>query len=119
MRLELGTFPVTRLTFGTAAGWSQGSLTVDRARLAKLVLEDRRIRDVRVDLVEPGEDARIIHVRDVIEPRLKVDGRGHVYPGICGHPTETVGDGVTFRYSGFGVLIASEEIGRASCRERV
>jgi len=108
MRLELGTFPVTRLTFGTAAGWSQGSLTVDRARLAKLVLEDRRIRDVRVDLVEPGEDARIIHVRDVIEPRLKVDGRGHVYPGICGHPTETVGDGVTFRYSGFGVLIASE-----------
>ena len=108
MRLELGTFPVTRLTFGTAAGWSQGGLTVDQARLAKLVLEDRRLRNVRVDLVEPGEDTRLIHIRDVIEPRLKVEGRGHVYPGICGHPMETVGDGVTFRYSGFGVLIASE-----------
>src|SRR5207245_2854260 len=110
MRLELGTFPVTRVTFGTAAGWSQGGRTVDATRLAKLVLEDRRIRDVRVDLVEPGEDTRIIHIRDDIEPRLEVEGRGHVYPGICGHSMETVGDGVTVRYSGIGVLIASEAL---------
>jgi glycine reductase complex component B subunit alpha and beta len=37
-----------------------------------------------------------------------VAGRGHAYPGISGHPPDTVGDGVTYRYSGFGVLIASE-----------
>ena len=50
MRLELGTFPVTRLAFGSRTGWSGGQLTVDPARLARLVLEDSRIRDVRVDL---------------------------------------------------------------------
>ena len=108
MRLELGTFPVTRLAVGSPTGWSGGQLTVDPARLARLVLEDSRIRDVRVDLVEPGEDARIIHVRDVIEPRVKVMGPGHAYPGICGHPPDSVGEGVTFRFSGLGVLVASE-----------
>jgi glycine reductase len=108
MNLELGTFPVERVAFGPRAGWSAGLLTVEPARLQELVLQDPRIRGVTVELVEPGEDTRIIHVRDVIEPRIKVEGRGHAYPGIAGHPPDTVGDGVTFRYSGFAVLVCSE-----------
>jgi glycine reductase len=106
--LEVGTFPVERVTFGSPARWSAGTLTVDPDRLTDLVLQDSRIRRVTVDLVHPGDDTRIIHVRDVIEPRVKVAGRGHVYPGICGHPPDTVGDGVTYRYEGFGVMMCSE-----------
>jgi len=33
-----------------------------------------------------------------------------VYPGICTHSPDTVGSGETRRYSGFGVLIASEAL---------
>jgi len=33
-----------------------------------------------------------------------------VYPGIAGHPTDTVGDGETRRYSGFGVMVCSEAL---------
>lgn len=108
MNLELGTFPVERAVFGFHPGWSAGQLTVDPARLRDLVRQDPRIRSVTVELIEAGEDTRVIHVRDVIEPRVKVEGRGHVYPGVAGHPPDTVGDGVTFRYSGFAVLICSE-----------
>jgi sarcosine reductase len=108
--LEIGTFPVEVVALGTPAGWADGRLLIDSTRVRARVLADPRIRDVAVDLVEPGESTRVIHVRDVIEPRIKVEGRGHVYPGICDHPPDTVGSGRTFRYAGFGVLIASETL---------
>jgi glycine reductase complex component B subunit alpha and beta len=110
MDLLLGTFPVDAVAFGAPAGWAAGRLTIDQARMRALVLDDPRIRTVAVDLVEPGEATRIVQVRDVVEPRVKVRGRGHVYPGIAGHPTDTVGDGETRRYSGFGVMLCSEAL---------
>ena len=110
MELLLGTFPVQSVTFGTTAGWADGRLVIDPARVREHVLQDPRIRGVIVELVEPGEATRVVHARDVIEPRIKVAGRGHVYPGIAGHPADTVGDGETLRYAGFGVLICSESL---------
>lgn len=108
MELDLGTFLVDTVAFGSSPGWREGTLVVDPVRVRALVLQDPRIRTVSVDLVEPGEATRIIHVRDVIEPRVKVAGPGHAYPGICGYSPDTVGDGETFRYFGFGVLICAE-----------
>lgn len=108
MELEIGTFPVEAVGFGPNPGWSGGRLVIDPVRVRALALEDPRLRAVAVDLVEPGEDTRIVQVRDVIEPRVKVAGRGHAYPGICGHPPDTVGEGTTYRYAGFGVMICAE-----------
>ncbi len=108
MDLQIGTFPVRRLSAGTPAGWSDGVLTIAPDAVRDLVLEDDRIRRVAIDLVAPGDDARIILMRDVIEPRIKIEGRGHVYPGVAGHPTDTVGAGVTFRYEGFAVMVCAE-----------
>ena len=110
MRLEIGTFPVETVAFGTPAGWSAGRLVVDAERVRALVLSDPRIRAVAVDLVEPGEATRIVQVRDVIEPRVKVGGRGHAYPGIADHPADTVGSGETFRYAGFAVMLCAEAL---------
>jgi glycine reductase complex component B subunit alpha and beta len=110
MRLTVGTFPVREVTAGRPAGWKDDRLVVDTERVTALVLDDRRIRRVAVDLVQPGEAVRIVQVRDVIEPRVKTDGPGHTYPGISGHAPDTVGAGATHRYAGFGVLIASEAL---------
>lgn len=110
MNLTVGTFPVHEVAFGAPTGWMDGRLIVDAERVAALALEDGRIRRVTVELVQPGEAARIVHVRDVIEPRVKVEGQGHTYPGICGHAPDTVGAGITHRYAGFGVLLASEAL---------
>jgi glycine reductase complex component B subunit alpha and beta len=46
-------------------------------------------------------------VRDVVEPRIKVEGPGVVYPGICGRPITTVGQGRTHRLAGVGVTEVS------------
>ncbi len=108
MKLELGTFPVQSVALGTTPAWHEGVLTIDPERIRARVLEDPRIRTICIDRIAPGERTRIIHVRDVIEPRVKVTGPGHVYPGIAGHPPDTVGDGVTYRTAGFAVLVCSE-----------
>jgi glycine reductase len=72
-----------------------------------LILDDPRIATAELELAKPGESVRIWPVRDVIEPRIKVEGPGVVYPGICGRPITTVGQGRTHRLSGLGIAEVS------------
>jgi len=39
---------------------------------------------VNVEVVHPGESARITQITDVVEPRIKVQGGGDVFPGLLG-----------------------------------
>ncbi len=107
MRLEMGTFPVREVRFGGQTRWLDGILEIDREAIVDLILRDPRIATADVELANPGESVRIWPVRDVIEPRIKVEGPGVVYPGICGRPVATVGQGRTHRLSGVGVTEVS------------
>ena len=107
MRLELGTFPVTDVTFGAVTRYDAGRLTVDRDAVLAAVRQDPRIAEARLEIARPGESVRIWPVRDVIEPRVKVQGPGVCYPGICGRDIATVGEGRTHRLAGLGVVEVS------------
>jgi glycine reductase complex component B subunit alpha and beta len=107
MRLELGTFPVDDVVFGSRTRWTDGRLEIDADRVLAAVRRDPRIEKAELELAKPGESARIWPVRDVIEPRVKVEGPGVVYPGVCGRPVDTVGRGRTHRLSGVGVVEVS------------
>ena len=108
MRLELGTFPVSEVSFGSRTRWADGLLEVNREELLEAVTEDPRIQKADLQLARPGESVRIWPVRDVIEPRAKIEGPGVIYPGICGRPIATVGEGRTHRLAGVGVVEVSE-----------
>jgi glycine reductase len=108
VRLEIGTFPVREVRFGTETRYRNGKLEVDRAGVIAAIREDPRIARVELELALPGESVRIWPVRDVIEPRVKVEGAGVVYPGICGRPIDTVGEGRTHRMSGIGITEVAE-----------
>ena len=108
MRLEMGTFPVSEVSFGSRTRWEDGLLEVCREELLAAVTEDPRIQKAELELALPGESVRIWPVRDVVEPRIKVQGPGVVYPGICGRPIATVGAGRTHRLAGIGVVEVSE-----------
>src|SRR5215469_1627989 len=110
MRLELGTFHVHDVVFGSRTGWSDGVLTVNRGQLIDRIRRDNRILDAEIELARPGESLRIVNVRDVIEPRVKVQVNGVVYPGICSRSIETVGSGVTHRLSGVSVVESANVI---------
>ncbi len=107
MRLEMGTFPVKKVTFGDRTAYSNGVLEVKKEDLIEAAREDPRVDTVDIDLARPKESVRIWPVRDVIEPRIKVRGPGQCYPAICGRAVDTVGEGVTHRLSGVGVVEVS------------
>jgi len=107
MKLELGTFPVKDVQFSNQTSYNNGVLEVNKDELVTLVLEDRRIESAGLDVAFPGEQTRIVRIRDAVEPRIKVSGPGCVFPGILG-PVETVGKGRTHRLSGVTVMPSAD-----------
>jgi glycine reductase len=63
-----------------------------------------------VGLARPGEEARIIPVKDVIEPRVGVSGSGDFFPGVIGK-MGTVGSGRTNVLRGAAVVTVGRIIG--------
>src|SRR5574341_2587993 len=107
MHLEMAEFPVTEIRLGTRFRYDSGNLEVDAEELKESVLQDKRIEEARLDVVVPGEKVRVTGIRDVVEPRLKVEGKGQVFPGILG-PVAPVGEGRTHRLSGMAVVASAE-----------
>ncbi|MCL4458877.1 MAG: glycine/sarcosine/betaine reductase component B subunit [Chloroflexi bacterium] len=107
MRLELATFEVKDVVFGPRTALQDGTLSIDREELQRLLLEDENLRNVEIELARPGEETRIIHVLDALEPRLKVTGPGYTFPGFLG-PPRTVGEGRTHRLAGLAILESAQ-----------
>lgn len=108
MHLEIGTFPVRDVIFARQTSLNNGVLEINKDEVLAAVREDPRVQRVELELAYPGESVRIWPVRDVVEPRIKVEGPGVAYPGICGRDITTVGEGKTHRLSGIGVVEVSE-----------
>jgi sarcosine reductase len=106
MRLEMADFPVNQIRFGNYFTYRSGALEINRDELVRLVLGDDRIERADLEIVAPGERVRITGIRDVVEPRIKVQGEGQVFPGALG-PVRRVGEGKTHRLSGMAVVTAA------------
>ena len=87
-------FKVQKVRFGERTLLSDGVLTINKAELQEILLGDPVIVSIDMEIVQPGESARIIHVMDAIEPRIKVEGTGGIFPGFTGQ-LDTVGEGIT------------------------
>ena len=110
MRLEVGKVHVRDVQFGDATGVSDGTLTIDREELCRQAWgDDLRILGVQVELASPGESTRILPVKDVIEPRVKTNGCGGVFPGLVSS-VHTVGSGRTVALPGCAVVTVSKII---------
>jgi glycine reductase len=107
MRLEMGTFEVKEVVFGPKTELVHDRLYVNKDEVISLVMEDIAFRSADVEIVHPREDARIIHLLDAIEPRIKVEGPGGAFPGFLS-PMDTVGEGQTHRLAGVAVMEAAE-----------
>ena len=103
MKLTLADFPVRQIRLGNTYGYQDGLLEVDCEDLVRLVSQDARIGSARIDVVSPGDPVRVTGIRDVVEPRVKIDSEAQVFPGVIG-PVLAVGGGLTHRLSGRAVL---------------
>ncbi|HKM39527.1 MAG TPA: glycine/sarcosine/betaine reductase component B subunit [bacterium] len=107
MELKMGTFPVKRLIFADRTSYTNGLLQINKQELIAEARKDPLVKKADIQLAMPGEPVRIWPVRDVIEPRVKVRGSGQCYPAICGRSIEPIGEGITHRLSGIGVVEVS------------
>jgi len=73
---------VSDLDFAPATGLENGKLLIHRDELISRLQSDPNIRNVKVDIVHPGESVRIVPVKDVIEPRLSLIPGYQVFPGV-------------------------------------
>ncbi|NYE57878.1 glycine/sarcosine/betaine reductase component B subunit [Carboxydothermus ferrireducens] len=110
MRLTLGKINIKGLEFGPSTRVENGVLYVNKDELTALLKEDNRISSVEVFLARPGESVRIVPVKDVIEPRVKVEGPGNIFPGFLGK-VEMVGSGRTHVLKGAAVVTTGKIVG--------
>ncbi|WP_242957690.1 glycine/sarcosine/betaine reductase component B subunit [Lachnoclostridium sp. An118] len=110
MRLEMGHIYIKDIQFADESKIQDGVLYVSKEELEKKALEDEKIKGVSFDIARPGESVRITPVKDVIEPRVKVEGRGGVFPGVISK-VDTVGSGKTYALKGMAVVTAGRIVG--------
>ena len=110
MRLEMGHIYIKEIQFADTCKIEDGTLYVSAEELKKVALEDEKIKSVSFDIARPGESVRITPVKDVIEPRVKVEGKGGVFPGVISK-VDTVGSGKTYALKGMAVVTAGRIVG--------
>lgn len=111
MVLELGRIRIEEVEWGRRTLIDGKVLYIDREELIQKTRGgDSRITSIEAEIARPGESVRIIPVKDVIEPRVKVEGSGGIFPGLISG-VETVGDGRTHVLQGCSVLTVGQIVG--------
>lgn len=104
MKLELGSINITDLQFADKSYIKDGVVYVNKDELIEVAMdEDGKLESVDFDIAKPGESVRITPVKDVIEPRCKVEGDGEIFPGTISKVGQ-VGSGKTYRLKGMAVV---------------
>jgi glycine reductase len=110
MHLTLRRFKITGARFGEVTRITDGVLEINKEEMAAFLNRDRVFTSVDVHIVNPGEDVRIVHVMDTIQPRLKISGGTTPFPGALG-PAETAGTGETNVLDGVAVIQTGQRPG--------
>ena len=70
--LKLGKIKIKNVAFGEKSEILNRTLIINLEELRSLLLEDKNLKDIDIKIARPGESKRIIPIKDVIEPRVKV-----------------------------------------------
>lgn len=114
MKLELGFIQIKDIQFSKECKVENGTLYVNADEVKEFVFKDDDVKacvkEARFDIAKPGESVRITPVKDVIEPRVKVEGPGGEFPGVIAK-VDTVGTGKTHVLKGMAIVTAGKIVG--------
>lgn len=102
MKLEIGNFHVKDIQFGPVTSFKDGILTVNREEAMAALNPDGKLKHVQLHIARPGEQVRILPVKEIVEPRARPDGRA-AFPGNTG-PTVLCGEGVVHALKDMAVI---------------
>ena len=110
MKLEFGNFYVKDIQFGDVSKFSAGTLYINKEEALAVVREDEHITEADLVIAKPGDETRIVPVKEAIEPRFKVDGETPAFPGVTGDVAQA-GFGRTHALKGCSVLAVGKHMG--------
>ena len=110
MKLVQNRIFIKDIQFGNATAVNNGILTVNKEEMINFLKEDPKIKNVKLDIARPGEKTRIIPVKDVIEPRVKVKGEGKGFSGVTTTTTQ-LGDGTVNILYGAAIVTVGDIVG--------
>jgi len=106
VKLEIGNFHVKSIRFGSQTAFKDGVLTVNKEEAIAAVNPDKKLKNIDLHIVRPGDNVRMLPVKDVVEPRVRPDGRP-VFPGYSG-PFSPCGDGVVHALKDMSVIVVGK-----------
>ena len=110
MRLEIQKVKIDSIVFGSKTNVCGSQLTINKEALIQQLKELPNIKDIKIDIAMPGEKKRIIPVKDVIQPRVKVEGNGKGFPGVTSGIAQ-MGDGVAKTLAEVAVVTIGDIVG--------
>jgi sarcosine reductase len=110
LKLELRKIHIKDLVMGNEMSVKNGTLTIDKEAIIEALKDDVNVKDVKIDIAKPGDKTRIIPVKDVIEPRVKIEGDGNGFPGVSTAVTQA-GSGKVNVLDGAAVVTIGDIVG--------
>lgn len=109
MNLYLRKIQIKDVIFSEENKIQENVLHLNKKWLTELVKEDKRIKEVDFDIAKPGQSVRVMPVKDVIEPRAKLNGE--TFSGIFKDNMEEAGSGITYVLKGCAVVSTGPIVG--------
>lgn len=110
MKLEVGKINIKNVVLDDEEKIEGSTLHINKQNIIDLVLADDRLADCDIEIAKPGDSTRITPVKDVIEPRCKVDSESGIFPGVI-NKVNLVGSGRTHVLKGCGVMTVGKIVG--------
>ena len=114
MKLELGFIEITDIKLAECSEVKDGTVYLNAEEIMSHLYEDEHVKacvkNIHFEIAKPNESIRITPVKDVIEPRVKVEGSGGQFPGVIAK-VDTVGEGRTHVLRGMAVVTAGKIVG--------
>ena len=107
--LRIHNFQVKDVLFGDETKYENNILYINKEEAIKFIREDKHITEVDIEIARPGEDIRIVPVKEAVEPRARKDGRS-TFPGVTGD-LAPCGEGDLYALKGVTVLGVGMEWG--------
>ena len=102
MKLELQRHKIKSIEFGSTTKIESGTLLIDGKELADVILDTSDL-NVEIIICRPGEKVRITNILDIVEPRIKSEDAGQMFPGFWGS-FKKAGNGITKVLEGVAVV---------------
>ena len=109
LKLERRNVKISDVVFGEQNAVVGEQLILNKDELVSFIKGLENINDAKIDIAMPGDRTRIIPVKDVIEPRVKVEG----IPGFAGVTTTTgqLGYGAYNVLNGVAIVTIGDIVG--------